>query len=92
MRHHFNSRHSNRSGRLYSLKQIQTPIKPHFYHLLLVINRVHACVRTSAEHEDFQREGGGMCVPDDFISEVFCSGLSDIKLFRVSQGLLGTTF
>ena len=57
---------------LYSLKQIQTVIRPRSYPLLCqflmkiitVINLVCACVKTSAEDDDFQslskrdREGG----------------------------------
>ena len=58
----------------YSLKQIQTIIRPPSYPLLcqflmkiiIVINLVCACVKTSAEDDDFQRlwkgGGGGMCV------------------------------
>ena len=47
-------------------------INPRFYprlckFLLYVINSVRACVRTSAEDGNFPREGGRMCVPNDFI-------------------------
>ena len=52
----------------YSLKQIQTVIRPRSYPLLcqfvtkitIVTNSVCACVKTSAEEEEFQRppEGG----------------------------------
>ena len=50
----------------YSLKQI-----------VIVINPECACVRMSAEDDDFQREGAGMCVLN-VIGEVLCFGLSDI--------------
>ena len=67
------SRDSNRGVEdFYSLKQIQTVIRPRFYPLLcqvlkkiiMVINPVCACVKTSAEDGDFQRlskggRGGG---------------------------------
>ena len=67
------SRDSNRGVEdFYSLKQIQTVIRPRFYPLLCqvltkmikVIDLVCACVKTSAEDDDFQRlskgeEGGG---------------------------------
>ena len=32
--------------------------------------------------KDFQREGGGMCVPNGFILEVLGFGLSDIQQFQ----------
>ena len=41
----------------------------------------------------FQKGGGGMmCVPNDFIWEVLCFGLSDVTLFQMSLGLLGISF
>ena len=66
----------------YSLKQTQTVRKPRFYPLLcqflmnivIVINPVCTCVRTSAEDDDFKDfqtgggGGGGMCISDVFIS------------------------
>ena len=74
MRQYFDSRCSNRSGRFLLAKQIQTVVKPCFCPLLcqflmsviIVISPAHACVRMSAEEDDFQREGGGMCASDDF--------------------------
>ena len=62
----------------YSLRQIQTDIKPRFYPLpcrflmkiIIDINPVCACVRTSAEDDDFQRLSNGgweMCVPNDSV-------------------------
>ena len=70
VKHYFDSRRSNRSGRFfYSREQIQTVIKPRFYprlcpslmKIITVISRVCACVRTSAEDANFPREDGG-CV------------------------------
>ena len=57
--------------------------------IITVINRVCACIRTSAEDDNFPREGRGMCVPNDLIWEFLCFGLSDITLFQVILGLLG---
>ena len=45
-----------------------------------------ACIRTSAEDDNFLREGGGCVIPNDLS---FCFGLSDITLFQVILGLLG---
>ena len=54
---------------VYSLKQIQTVVRPCFYPLLcqflmkiiIVINFVCVCVRTSAEDEDFQKLSEARC-------------------------------
>ena len=79
MKQYFDSRRSNRSGRFFFIfTKIQTVLKPPFYPLLcqclmkiiLVINPVCTCVRTSAEDDDFQtlsKAGGVMCAPNDFI-------------------------
>ena len=45
-----------------------------------------ACIRTSAEDDNFLREGGRCVIPNDLN---FGFGLSDITLFQVILGLLG---
>ena len=55
--------------------------------MIIVINPVCVCARMSAQDDDFQMENGGKCVPNDFVSEVLCFGLSDITLLWVSLGL-----
>ena len=62
MRHYFESRCSKRVEDFYSLKQIQTVIRPRSFPLLcqflmkiiIVINLLCMCVKTSAEDDDFQ--------------------------------------
>ena len=70
MRHYFDSRRSNRSGRfLLPRTKYKTVIKPRFYprlcqfwmKIIPVINWVCACVKTSVEDDNFLREGWG-CV------------------------------
>ena len=53
--------------------------------IIPVINGVFACTWMSAE-DKFSKERG-MCIPNDFISEFLCFGLSDITLFQVTLGL-----
>ena len=76
---------------------MQTIIKPRFYPQLCqflmtiipVINSVGACIRMSAEDDNFLREGEG-CVPNGYLMcEFLCSGLSENALFQVIWGLLG---
>ena len=57
--------------------------------IIPVIN--YACIRTSAEDDNFPREGGGyVCVHNDFylIWEFLCFGLSEKALSHVILGLL----
>ena len=67
-------------------------INPRFYprlckFLLYVINSVCACVRTSAEDDNFRRQGGG-CVYllMLFNLRVLCFSLSEKLLFQVILG------
>ena len=100
MTNDFDSRRSNRSGWFLLHKTNTNCYKDHLYPLLgqflmniiIVIDPVCACARMFAEDDDFQREGGGMCVPIHFIWEVLSFGLSDITLFQVSLGLLDISF
>ena len=60
--------------------------------IIIVIDSVRACVRTSAEDDDFQRlsKGGGMCAAIAFIEfERFYVLVLDVTFFRISLGLLG---
>ena len=57
-----------------------------------VINCVYTCVRTSAEEDNFPREGGGRAKEtNDFnlIWEFLCISLSEKALFKVILGMLG---
>ena len=56
---------------------------------MTVINRVCACVKTSAEDDNFPREGEGCVYLIILFNLSFCLGLSDIILFQVILGLLG---
>ena len=77
----------------YSLEQRQTIIKPCFYSLLcqffaeilIVINSVCTCVKTSAEDDVFERESWGMCL---FNFRGFYILVCHKTLLRVSFGLL----
>ena len=74
MRHYSDSRRSNKSGRFVLARTYKPFIKPHFYPQLCqflmtiipVINSVCACIRMSAEDDNFPREGEG-CVPNDYL-------------------------
>ena len=92
MRHYFDNRRSIRGGRFLLSKTTQTVIRPRFYSLLCqiltkiikVTNLVCACVKTSAEDDDFQRGEG--------VFERFYVLVCHITLVRVSFGQLGISF
>ena len=69
MRHRFDSRRSNRSGRFLLPRTYTNRYKASFLmKIITVINRVYACVRTSAEDDNFPGVGwGGGGKPNDFI-------------------------
>ena len=75
---------------------LQTITKPHFYpqfcqfskKIIPVLNSVCACIRTSAEDDNFSREDGG-CVYIMIIWEFLRFDLLEKALFQVILGLLG---
>ena len=96
LRHYFDSRCSNRSGRFFFQEQIQTVIKPHFYPQLCqflmkirpVINWVWACIKISVEDDSFLTEGR-WCVNLMIFIRVFTFWFDTEKaLFQVILGLL----
>ena len=94
---HFDSRRSNRSGRFfYFREQIQTVIMLCFYpqlcqflmKIIPVINWRRACIKMSAEDDNFLREGWRCVNLMIFIWELLCFGLTEKALFQVILGLL----
>ena len=91
MRHYLDSRRSNKSARFFR-EQIQTVIKPRFYHRLCqflmkiipVINWVCACVKMSVEDDNFLREGWWCVNLMIFIWEFLLFGLTEKALWASS--------
>ena len=96
MRHYFDSRRSNRSGRLLLPRTNTNRYKASFYprlcqflmKIIPVINCVCACAKTSVEVDNFLREGWGCVNLMIFIWEFLRFGLTEKAWFQVILGLL----